>query len=152
MPSLNLSHEVQLMFFHTGNTKNAFCDLHLRTLTTASSFITRSSPPIRRFCTCWMIAFRMSRRRREVYSGHGRLWVCLCVCPSPHAHTTARPGCNLGNGRGCPLVVHYCVGRFAIGARVSLLWQHSAEREMSASACTRSMSVLRAVGHGCDGV
>jgi len=28
---------------------------------------------------------------------------------------------------------------FAIGARVSLLWQHSAEREMSASACTRSM-------------
>ena len=30
-------------------------------------------------------------------------------------------------------------GRLAIGARASLLWQHSAEREMSASACTRSM-------------
>jgi len=28
---------------------------------------------------------------------------------------------------------------FAIGSRVSLLCQHSAEREMSASACTRSM-------------
>jgi len=34
------------------------------------------------------------------------------------------------------------LGRFAIGARVSLLWQHSAEREMSASACTRSMPGL----------
>jgi len=34
------------------------------------------------------------------------------------------------------------LGGFAIGARVSLLWQHSAEREMSASACTRSMPGL----------
>ena len=31
------------------------------------------------------------------------------------------------------------MGGFAIGAQVSLLWQHSAEHEMSASACTRSM-------------
>jgi len=31
------------------------------------------------------------------------------------------------------------LGGFAIGARVSLLQQQSAEREMSASACTRSM-------------
>ena len=31
------------------------------------------------------------------------------------------------------------MGGFAIGARISLLRQHSAEREMSASACTRSM-------------
>jgi len=30
-------------------------------------------------------------------------------------------------------------GGFAIGAWVSLLRQHSAERKMSASACTRSM-------------
>ena len=48
------------------------------------------------------------------------------------------PGCNLGNGRGCPLVVKL-LGGFAIGARVSLLRQHSAERQMSASACARSM-------------
>jgi len=34
---------------------------------------------------------------------------------------------------------------FAIGARVSLLWQHSAEREMSASACTRSVLGFLAV-------
>ena len=34
---------------------------------------------------------------------------------------------------GCALL-----GGFAISALISLLWQHSAEREMSASACTRS--------------
>jgi len=32
------------------------------------------------------------------------------------------------------------LGGFTIGARLSLLWQHSSEREMSASACSRSMS------------
>jgi len=31
------------------------------------------------------------------------------------------------------------LGGFAVGARVSLLWQHSAEHKMSASACTRSV-------------
>jgi len=30
------------------------------------------------------------------------------------------------------------LGGFAVAARVALLWQHSGEREMSASACTRS--------------
>ena len=38
--------------------------------------------------------FLVSRRRREMYIGHGRLcvcpYVCVSVCPSPHAHTTAR--------------------------------------------------------------
>jgi len=34
------------------------------------------------------------------------------------------------------------LGRFAIGARVSLLLQHSTRREMSASACTRSVPGL----------
>jgi len=33
-----------------------------------------------------IVTFRVSRRRREMYNGHGR----LCVCPSPHAHTTAQ--------------------------------------------------------------
>ena len=37
-----------------------------------------------------------------VVSGHTRLSVCLSVCGRMHA-----PGCNLGNGRGCPLVVHH---------------------------------------------
>ena len=37
-----------------------------------------------------IITFRVSRRRREMYTGHVRLSVCPCVCPSPHANTTAR--------------------------------------------------------------
>ena len=34
----------------------------------------------------FLIIFRVSRRRHEMYSVRGR----LCVCPSPHSHTTAR--------------------------------------------------------------
>jgi len=33
------------------------------------------------------------------------------------------PGCNLGSGRGCPLVVHYWAD-----LRVALLWQQKANR------------------------
>ena len=64
------------------------------------------------------------------------LRVCLSVsrCMPTLLHG---PGCNLGNGRGasgCALL-----GGFAVGVQISLLWQHSAECEMSASACTRSV-------------
>jgi len=34
-----------------------------------------------------LVTFRMSRRRREMYSGHARLYVP--VCQQPHAHTIA---------------------------------------------------------------
>jgi len=44
-----------------------------------------------------------------MYSGHGRLCVCQCVCLSlaafPHYCTDA--DVTWANGRGCPLVVHY---------------------------------------------
>jgi len=36
-----------------------------------------------------LITLRVSRRR-EMYSGHPRLSVCVSVCPSPHSYTTAR--------------------------------------------------------------
>jgi len=88
--------------------------------------------------------FRVRRSRGEMYSGHGRLFVCVSDCLSLAAfpqHCT-NPDVNWGNGTGCPLVVHYKADLLATGARVSLLWQHSAEREMSASACTRSMPSL----------
>ena len=41
----------------------------------------------------------------------GRLCVCLClsVCPSPTATVLHRPGCNLGNARGCLWL--YTIGR-----------------------------------------
>ena len=63
-----------------------------------------------------------SRRRRELYCGHARLCVCVCVCVcgcvcvclSVCLSVRGRmptlfhvPGCNLGSGRGCPVVVHY---------------------------------------------
>ena len=70
-----------------------------------------------------------------MYCGSGRLCVCLCasVCfPSLHSYTTARPGCNFGS------VVGGCV--FAIGARVSLLRQHTRlMRNVSEDGCTRCM-------------
>jgi len=52
------------------------------------------------------VTFHVSRRRREIYSGPARLCVCLSV---PHRIPILLhgPGCNLGNGRGCRLVVHY---------------------------------------------
>jgi len=41
-----------------------------------------------------------------MYIGHDRLCVCLSV--PRHIPTLLHgPGCKLGNGRGCPLVVHY---------------------------------------------
>jgi len=41
-----------------------------------------------------IIAFHVKRSRGEMYSGHGRLSVCLSVCPLPHSYTAR------GNGRG----------------------------------------------------
>jgi len=87
-----------------------------------------------------IITFRVRRSRGQMYIVHGRLSVCLSVClsvPRRIPKLLHGPGCNLGNGSGastCGLL-----GGFAIGARVSLLWQHSAEREMSASDCTCSV-------------
>jgi len=36
--------------------------------------------------------------------------MCVCVCLSVPRHSPTLlhgPGCNMGNGRRCPLVVHY---------------------------------------------
>jgi len=73
--------------------------------------------------------------------------VCVPVCLSvPRRIPTLLhgPGCNLGEWQGLPSSCAL-LGGVAIGARVSLLWQHSAEREMSASACIRYMP-----GSKCD--
>jgi len=45
-----------------------------------------------------------------MYCGHACLGVCLWVCLSVLGRMPTLlhgPGCNLGSGRGCPLVVHY---------------------------------------------
>jgi len=60
-----------------------------------------------------LITFCVTTRNIAYYGN-----VRLCVCPRPHAHTTARtrmpPSCAV-------------LGGFAIGARVALLWQHKAK-------------------------
>jgi len=97
-----------------------------------------------------IITFRMRRSRGEMYIGHG----CLCVCLSvPRRIPTLLqgPGCNLGNGRRCPLVVHYwadlqsvhgfrCYDDKHVCKPLYTSNAYSAEREMSASACTRFMA------------
>ena len=81
------------------------------------------------------ITFRVRCSRGEMYIGHDRLCVCESVSLSlavfPHYCTGPDVTWGMvGVPSSCALL-----GGFAIGARVSLLWQHSAEREMSASAC-----------------
>jgi len=50
------------------------------------------------FCTCPALAvvtFRVSRRRRKMYSGHARL--CVCPCVRRHIPTLLHgTGCNFG--------------------------------------------------------
>jgi len=57
-----------------------------------------------------LVTFCVSRRRRKMYSGHASLCVWLSVCVSLRGCMPTLlhgPGCNLGNGRGCSLVVQY---------------------------------------------
>jgi len=95
------------------------------------------------------IKFRMRCSWGETYIGHGHLCVgvsvCVCICLSvPRRIPTLLhgPGCKLGNGMVGVSSSCAVLGRFAIGARVSLLWHHSTECKMSASACTHSVPGL----------
>jgi len=73
-----------------------------------------------------------------MYSGHFRLCVCLSLAAFSHYCTDA--DVTWGNGRGCPLVVHDWADLQSVhGFRC---YDNSTEREMSASACTRSMPGL----------
>jgi len=88
---------------------------------------------------CWaLITFRVIRRRREIYTGHAPLCVCVSVCLSfaafPHYCTDL--DVTWKNGRECPRVVDYWADIQSVhGFRCYDI----PEREMSASACTRSM-------------
>jgi len=48
----------------------------------------------------------MKRSQGEMYIGHARLCVCVSV-PRRMPTLLHGHGCKLGNGKGCPLVVHY---------------------------------------------
>jgi len=69
-----------------------------------------------------LITLRVSRRRREMYIVCVCVSACLSAAAFPVPTLLQGPGRNLGNGRGCPLVVHY----WADLQSVALLSQHSA--------------------------
>ena len=91
-----------------------------------------------------IITFRVSRRRRKLDCGHARLCVCLSAVACLHYCTD--PDITWGSGRDA--ASRALLGRFAIGARAALLWQHNAnpsykcERETLASTL-----VSPAMGH-----
>jgi len=101
-----------------------------------------------------MITFRVRGSRGELCSGYGRL--CLSV-PRRIPTLLNRPECKFGNGRGCPLVVHFVsdIAIFVLKRDVklqltNLVVHYSADlqsvhvlRGMSASACTRSVLYTR---------
>ena len=61
----------------------------------------------RLYWTFKVIIFRVSRRRRgEMYCGHARLCVCVCLSAAACPHYCTDPDVTWGSGRGCPLVVH----------------------------------------------
>ena len=81
--------------------------------------------------------------------------MCLSVCMSVSRYIPILhgPECNLAEWQGCPLVVHYlddlqsvhgfrCYDNIHVCKLISLHTAnaYSAEREMSASACTRCMT------------
>jgi len=72
--------------------------------------IHRASVASRGKSCCCKTVFRVSRGRREMYSGHGRLCICLSLCLhalAAFSHYWTDPDVTWGNGRGCPQVVHY---------------------------------------------
>jgi len=77
-----------------------------------------------------LVTFHLRCGRGKMY--WSRQSVCLSVpCRIPEPDVTLG---MVGVPSSCALL-----GRFAISARVSLLWQHSAKREISATACTHSI-------------
>jgi len=88
---------------------------------------------------------------RNVY--WSRVSVCLCVCPS-----VPRRILTLLHGPGCKLVEWYGVltscallGGIAIGARVSLLQQHSANAKCQRVLCSRYMPGSLFLANGSNG-
>jgi len=66
-------------------------------------------------CRRCLVTFRVRSKRREMYSGHARLCVCLSVrrCMPTLLHG---PGCKLGEWWGFPLVVKCWAGLQSVHA------------------------------------
>ena len=83
------------------------------------------------------VTFRVRRSRGEIYIGHSR----LSLAAFPHYCTD--PDVRWGNVRGVPS----SCALFGGSVHGFRRYDNSAEREMSASACTPSMPVFLPVGH-----
>ena len=71
--------------------------------------------------TGWLLSTAYYISRGEMYSGHGRLYVCLCLSVPCRIPTLLHgPGCKSEEWQGVPHS-YALLGRFAIGAQVSLL-------------------------------
>jgi len=68
------------------------------------------------------ITFHVSRRPREMYCGHARLFVFVCLSTAACPHYCTDRDVTWGVVRDAPSCA--LLGGFAIGARVALLWQH----------------------------
>jgi len=77
------------------------------------------------FCASVVFTFCVSRRRREMYSGHA--YLCVCLSPTAFSHYCMDPDLTLA------------MGGFAIGVRFSLLWQNSVNAKCQRVLCTLSL-------------
>jgi len=77
-----------------------------------------------------------------MHIGHTRLCVCVCVCLSLAAfpHYCTDPNVTWENDTGCPLVMHHWADLQPV--HEFRCYDDRAEREMSASACTRYVPAL----------
>jgi len=70
----------------------------------------------------FLITFCVSRRRREMYCGHARLYGCLSAAACTHYWTDPDV---MGEWYGMPPPSCALLGGVAIAARVALLWQRA---------------------------
>jgi len=87
--------------------------MKLHSLLLYFSFNTRNTRSVLVWFSFSIFTFRVRRSRGEMCRGYGRLCVCVCVhvsvCLSLAAflHYCTDSDVSWGNGKGCPLVVHY---------------------------------------------
>jgi len=60
------------------------------------SAVDMCTPILAAATTLQFITFRVTHSRGEMYIGHGRLCVCVSVCPRRISTLLHGPGCNLG--------------------------------------------------------
>jgi len=101
------------------------------------------------------ITFRVRHSRGEMYIGHARLCVCLSVCLSVPRRIQCYTDSNVTSGNGRGALWLYMIGRICNRCTGFVVYDnthvcklialytanaYSAEREMSANACTRSIT------------